>query len=110
MSDYNDRMRTAREAKGLSFEIAAARASRLLLPSLEFTGSTCRRTEHGDEEDADPVRLWALSRVYGKTLEELSPLAASFLETLGNTDTTGLADGMHLAGQMALPFVHDLAA
>lgn len=78
MTEYNDRMRAARKAVGLSYEAAAARASRLLLPSQEFTSSTARRTEEGPEEDADPIRLWALAQVFQVPLEELSPLAAQW--------------------------------
>lgn len=78
MGDYTDRMKAAREAKGLSYEAAAARASRLLLPSQEFVSSTARRTELGPEEDADPIRLWALAQVYEVPLEELSPIAAEW--------------------------------
>lgn len=78
MANYNQRMKKARQAKGLSFEAAAARASRLLLPSQEFTSSTARRTEQGAEEDADPIRVWALAQVFGQPLEDLSPIAAEW--------------------------------
>lgn len=80
---YSERMKAARKAKGLSHEAAAARASRLLLPSQEFTSSTSRRTEQGPEEDADPVRVWALAQVYGVPLEELSPIAAAWFGGVG---------------------------
>lgn len=78
VAGYNERMKNARRAKGLSFEAAAARASRLLLPSQEFTSSTARRTEQGAEEDADPIRVWALAQVFGQPLEDLSPIAAEW--------------------------------
>lgn len=78
MSDFNTRMREAREAKGLSYERAAAHASRLLLPPQEFTGVTLQRTERGAEAAADPIRLWAIAQVYEVDLEELSPIAAGW--------------------------------
>lgn len=78
MGDYNDRMKAAREAQGLSYEKAASRAGRLLLPSQEFTSTTLQRTENGPEDRADPIRLWALAQVYQVPLEELSPMAAQW--------------------------------
>lgn len=87
MKTFQGRMKAAREAKGLSYERAAAHASRLLMASQEFGEATCRRIEQGDEEDADPIRLWALAQVYDVPLEVLSPLAAGWFATLCNGAT-----------------------
>lgn len=76
VSDFNVRMRAARKAAGLSYEAAAARASRLLPDAQEFTSGTLRRKENGPECSMDPLRCWALAQVYGVPLEYLSPTAA----------------------------------
>lgn len=79
MTSFNDRMRTAREAKGLSYENAAYELRAHLDPAQWVSSSTVRRVERGPEEKADPVVLWALAHVYDVPLSELSERAAKWI-------------------------------
>lgn len=93
--DFNVRMKEAREAIKLSREDVTFCTREYLTPAQYFRTSTLRRLETDTPEDkADPGQLWALSQVYGVTLESLSPLAAEWLTgTVAGFRGTGTQDG-----------------
>lgn len=71
------------DARGtLSLEEANFRTRSWLVPAQHVSLSTIRRLEQGDEAHADPVLVWALSKVYDVPLEELSPVAAEWFKSV----------------------------
>lgn len=72
------RLRTAREAKGLSLLDAMTEVRSLLPRSMWVTDATIRRLEVGEtpEAKADPVLLATLCAVYGVKVSEMSEVAA----------------------------------
>lgn len=79
---FEQRIREAREAAGLS-QVDVAFESRTRLPDpLRISQTKLQRLESGKigEDNADPFEVMFLAHLYGVTTSDLSPLAAGRME------------------------------
>lgn len=82
MTEFNQRVREAREATGQTISEVWADL-RGDLAGVKFSTSTLQRLETDiAEQKANPVILFVLSRHYGVELADLSPVAAARIERL----------------------------
>lgn len=84
--NYHERMTEAREATGLSLNEVAYRI-RAHLPSPDWVGpDVIGRIENGSKPETSvrPLLMAALAKVYGRTVEELSPTAGDGLDVVVN--------------------------
>lgn len=77
-NDFAERLRSARDAKGLRLDDAAYLARQLLPPAMAISRETVRRYEKGrvPETDANPLYVAALAVVYEVSTSDLSEHAA----------------------------------